>query len=49
MTNAHYTNVNGLRMYYEDHGHGRPLVPTRTRYGGYWIRPGPIDGTSGPE
>jgi pimeloyl-ACP methyl ester carboxylesterase len=26
MTNAHYTNVNGLRMYYEDHGHGRPLV-----------------------
>jgi pimeloyl-ACP methyl ester carboxylesterase len=23
---AHYAQVNGLRMYYEDHGHGRPLV-----------------------
>jgi pimeloyl-ACP methyl ester carboxylesterase len=25
-TPAHYANVNGLRMYYEDHGEGRPLV-----------------------
>jgi pimeloyl-ACP methyl ester carboxylesterase len=25
-THAHYANVNGLRMYYEDHGQGRPLV-----------------------
>jgi hypothetical protein len=23
---GHYASVNGLRMYYEDHGRGRPLV-----------------------
>jgi pimeloyl-ACP methyl ester carboxylesterase len=26
VTHAHYANVNGLRIYYEDHGEGRPLV-----------------------
>jgi len=26
MTHAHYANVNGLRMYYEDHGEGPPMV-----------------------
>jgi pimeloyl-ACP methyl ester carboxylesterase len=26
MTHAHYAQVNGLRMYYEDHGQGPPLV-----------------------
>lgn len=26
MSHSNYANVNGLRMYYEDHGEGRPLV-----------------------
>ncbi|HEX7976432.1 MAG TPA: alpha/beta hydrolase [Anaerolineales bacterium] len=37
MANGNYSNINGLNLYYEVHGTGKPLVLLHGGFGGTWM------------